>query len=189
MASATSAEGQMALITCPECGAKVSEKAATCPKCGYPMQPMADLTRITRRFLRGYEWKSKAELFGWPLIHIAVGRNKETGKLLVAKGIIAIGQFGIGVITIAQFGIGILFGLGQFVGGILAIGQFALGIYFGLGQFATGITAIGQIAFGMYVRAHTGYGKYVWSTKVKDPQAIEYFRSLWHSAKTLMGSE
>lgn len=25
----------MALITCPECGNEVSEKAASCPKCGY----------------------------------------------------------------------------------------------------------------------------------------------------------
>jgi len=177
----------MALITCPECGAKISEKAATCPKCGYPMKPMADLERVTRRFLRGFEWKSKTQVFGWPLIHIAIGRNKETGKLMAAKGIIAIGQFGIGVITIAQFGIGILFGLGQFVGGVFAVGQFALGICFGLGQFATGIIAIGQLAFGMYVRAQMGYGKYLWTSEIKDPQAIEYFKNLWHSVKSLIG--
>ena len=177
----------MALITCPECDAKISEKAATCPKCGYPMQPMADLAHTARMFRRGFEWKSKTKILGLPLIHIAIGRNKETGKLMAAKGIIAIGQFGIGVITIAQFGIGLLFGLGQFVGGILAIGQFALGVYFGLGQFATGVIAIGQMAFGMYVRAHMGYGRYLWSTKIKDPQAVEYFVSLWHSIKGLLG--
>ena len=176
----------MALITCPECSARISDKAATCPKCGHPMQPMTDLTRMTRRFLWGFEWKSKTKVFGWPLIHIAIGRNKETGKLMAAKGIIAIGQFGIGVITIAQFGIGLLFGLGQFVGGTVAIGHFALGIYFGLGQFATGITAIGQFAFGTYVRAQIGYGKYVWSTKVEHPQAVEYFRNLWDSVKILI---
>ena len=177
----------MALTECPECGARISEKAAVCPKCGYPMKPAADLTLITRRFMRGFEWKSKTEILGWPLIHIAIGRNKETGRLMMAKGIIAIGQFAIGVITIAQFGIGILFGLGQFVGGILAVGQFALGVYFGLGQFATGITAIGQFAFGWYIRAQIGYGKYIWSTQIKDPQAIEYFCDLWQSVKSLVG--
>lgn len=140
----------MALMDCPECGARISDKAVACPKCGNPMKPMADMTLLTRRFMRGFEWKSKTEILGWPLIHIAIGRNKETGRLLIAKGIIAIGQFGIGVITIAQFGIGVLFGLGQFAVGILAVGQFALGIYFGLGQFATGVTAIGQVAFSWY---------------------------------------
>lgn len=84
----------MAMIKCPDCDASISDKAATCPKCGYPMQPMADLTRVTRMFWRGFEWKSKTQLLGWPLIHIAIGRNKETGKLLVAKGIIAIGGSG-----------------------------------------------------------------------------------------------
>ena len=169
----------MALIDCPECGTSVSDKAVVCPKCGYPMKPMADLTPATRRPVRGFEWKSKAEILGWPLIHIAVGRNKETRKLMVAKGIIAIGQFAVGVITVAQFGIGLLFGLGQFVGGFVSIGQFALGIYFGLGQFATGYTAIGQFAFGSYVRAQIGYGRYVWSKQIQDSRAIEYFDNLW----------
>jgi len=165
----------MALINCPECRASISEKAATCPKCGHPMKPLANLERVARRHWRGYEWKTKAQIFGWPLIHIAIGRNGETGRLMVAKGIIAIGQFGIGV----------LFGLGQFVGGIFSIGQFALGIIFAFGQFACGITAVGQIAFGSYVRAQIGFGSHVWSSKIKDPQAIGYFSNLWYSAKSL----
>jgi len=169
----------MALIDCPECGAEISEKAVICPKCGYPIQPFIP------RF--GFEWKSKAEVFGLPLIHIAIGRDKKTGKLLTAKGIIAIGQFGIGLITIAQFGVGILFGLGQFVTGIFTIGQFALGVYFGLGQFATGFTAIGQLAFGIYVRAQIGYGKYLWTSLTKDPQAVEYFSNILRSIKNLLG--
>ena len=28
----------MALISCPECKSKVSDRAASCPKCGYPLQ-------------------------------------------------------------------------------------------------------------------------------------------------------
>ncbi|KJU86460.1 hypothetical protein MBAV_001356, partial [Candidatus Magnetobacterium bavaricum] len=36
------------------------------------------------------------------------------------KGVIAIGQFGIGVVTIAQFGIGIVFAFGQFTAAIMA---------------------------------------------------------------------
>lgn len=177
----------MALIDCPECGNGVSDKAANCPKCGYPMKPTADLNVVAKRLMRGYEWKSKTEVLGWPLIHVAAGRNSETGRLYIAKGIIAIGQFAIGVITIAQFGIGLLFGLGQFAGGFIAIGQFALGIYFGLGMFATGVTAIGMFAFGWYVRAIFGYGKYVWSAHIQDIEAMDYFSGLWQFLKGLFG--
>lgn len=164
----------MPLIDCPECGEKISEKALTCPNCGYPINP-----NLNFMFWRGYEWKSGAEVWGLPLIHIAIGRDKKTGKLLVAKGIIAIGQFGIGLITIAQFGIGFLFGIGQFMLGFISLGQFAIGGYFGLGQFATGIIAIGQMAFGYYVRAQMGLGAHVWSSFIKDSLAIEYFKDFW----------
>lgn len=177
----------MALITCPECNENLCEKAIVCPKCGNPMKPMADLIQIFGSYRRGFEWKTKTEILGWPLMHIAIGRDKKTGRLLIAKGIIAIGQFGIGVITIAQFGIGILFGLGQFTGGIIAIGQFALGLYFGLGQFATGFITIGQLALGKYALAQMGFGEYIWSTQEKNPLAIKYFKELWNYVKNFIG--
>ena len=31
----------MALITCPECGKKMSDKASNCPACGYPTKTLA----------------------------------------------------------------------------------------------------------------------------------------------------
>ncbi|MFA5355924.1 MAG: hypothetical protein WC301_00740 [Candidatus Omnitrophota bacterium] len=126
----------------------------------------------------GFEWKTKLTIFGLPLVHIAVGRNRSTGKLLVAKGIIAIGQFAVGFVAIAQFGLGLFLGLGQFAAGSFAVAQFALGLYFGLGQFATGFICIAQFGLGQYVLAQIGYGKYIWSMAAKDPQALEYFRSL-----------
>ncbi|MCP4648969.1 MAG: zinc ribbon domain-containing protein [PVC group bacterium] len=164
----------MALIKCSECGMEISEKAVSCPGCGHPMQGMEELTRLARLAVWGYEWKSKTEINGWPLVHVAIGRSKKTGKLLVAKGIIAIGQFAIGVITIAQFGIGVIFGFGQFVTGLLAIGQFAFG----------GIV-IAQFGVGMYVLAQIGYGTHIWSVKLKDPEAIKFFKDLWVPIKGL----
>lgn len=174
----------MSLIYCPECSAEISDKAVACPKCGNPMKKPAQMVAIRSW---GYEYKSKATFWGWPVVHVAIGRNPETGKLMAAKGIIAIGQFAIGVITIAQFGIGFLFGFGQFVGGLITIGQFAAGILFGLGQFATGITAIGQFAIGKYVLAVIGYGEHVWSRKVKDPEAVEYFKNIYRTLLSLIG--
>lgn len=126
----------------------------------------------------GYEWKSKAEFCGLPLVHIAIGLDRETRKLLVAKGIVAIGQFAIGVIAIGQFAVGLVFGLAQFAVGMLVIAQFALGFLFGLGQFATGLTAIGQFAIGDYVLCQTGYGQHVWSLMEQNMDAIGHFRHL-----------
>ena len=124
---------------------------------------------------------------GWPIIHVAFGRDAETGKMLVARGLIAVGQFGVGLVTVAQVGVGVLFGFGQCVAGIICVGQFALGALFGMGQFATGQTAIGQFALGEYVLAQIGWGKYMWTQKVKDPEAIEYFTNLWQGIRTFFG--
>jgi hypothetical protein len=137
----------MALIRCPECSAEVSDRAWTCPKCGCPIAGQG-WPPFARWRWPGYEWRSEAQLFGIPLVHVAFGLNPETGTLRVARGIVAIGQFGFGVITIAQFGIGILGGIGQFIAGTAVIGQFAAGILFALGQFAVGLAAIGQFAAG-----------------------------------------
>ncbi len=124
----------------------------------------------------GFEWKTQADFLGLPYIHIAMGRDRQSGKILVAKGVIAIGQFAVGLIAIGQFAVGILFGLAQFSIGLFAVAQLALGAVFGLGQLAMGITAIGQLAIGKYVLAQAGFGEYVWSLMEKNPQAIEYFK-------------
>jgi hypothetical protein len=136
------------LASCRSCQKHVSREARACPHCGAPFPAQQAWNGI------GRDWKSKQTLWGLPLVHVAYGRDAQ-GKLRVAKGIVAIGQFGIGAITIAQFGVGAVFGLGQFVVapiavgqfalGLAAIGQFGFGILFGLGQFATGLKAIGLV--------------------------------------------
>ncbi len=161
----------MAVVACRECGKEVSEEARLCPHCGVPFPWKTDWNGT------GYEWKSSWTYLGIPVIHIAYGRNKY-GKLRVAKGIIAIGQFGIGLITIAQFGIGFLFGFGQFLAGLVTLAQFSAGLYIALGQFAIGHIAVGQIAYGNWVLAQIGAGKHVWSVAAKDPLAIEFFKPL-----------
>ena len=158
----------MALVPCRECQRDVSNIARTCPQCGvpFPGRPHWQGT--------GYDWKSRAMLWGIPLVHVAYGRDAR-GKLRVAKGVIAIGQFGIGAITIAQFGIGVLFGFGQFMLALTAIAQVALTPLCGLGQLATGYIAIGQMAIGYYALGQFAYGVYVWGTNQRDPAALEFF--------------
>jgi len=134
------------------------------------------------------EFKSFDGVFGLPYVHYTHGINPETGKRVVARGVVAIGRLSCGIlaighasmglIAIGQLAIGLVFGLGQATTGIVAIGQLAMGLLFGFGQFATGFIAIGQLGFGKYVLAQMGFGEYVWSKKVADPEAIRFFKSL-----------
>jgi len=134
------------------------------------------------------EFKSHATLWGIPFLHYTRGICPETGRRVMAKGVVAlgrlamgflaIGQASFGVIAIGQAGLGLVLGLGQGATGLYAIGQLALGLFFGLGQLATGAVAIGQIAYGKYVLAQIGFGDHVWTPKRADPEAVNYFKLL-----------
>jgi hypothetical protein len=125
---------------CRECGQQVSEQALSCPRCGAPYPARAKWDGW------GYEYKSKAEVLGVPLIHVSF-KFRPNRTPVVAKGIIAVGQFGVGVFNISQFGIG-LFSLSQFT-----IAGFALA------QFGVAWSLVAQ--FGVYVER--GYGQLVYS--------------------------
>jgi serine/threonine-protein kinase len=55
----------------------------------------ANLPPHVRR-LRGCDYRSKTELFGWPLLHVATGIDPKTGRKRIAKGIIAVGDVAVG---------------------------------------------------------------------------------------------
>jgi hypothetical protein len=131
------------------------------------------------------DWKTQMRFLGLPLVHVAFGRDSR-GKLRVAKGFIAIGQFALGFVTIAQFGVGALFGFGQFMLGLATVAQFAGGVIFGLGQFATGYVAIGQIVLGYYGLCQLGWAEFMWSPKHKDPEAVSFFHELLRSIRSYM---
>jgi hypothetical protein len=169
----------MALTVCRECGAEVSDQARACPRYGAPRPADAAWTGS------GFEWKSQRTYFGYPLVHIALGRDHR-GRLRVAKGIIAMGQFAVGLITVAQFGVGVLFGFGQFILGGTALAQIALAAVVGVGQFATGYVAVGQFVLAQYGLAQIGLAKFLWSTQRQDPQAVQFFRSLGDSLKPFL---
>ena len=135
------------------------------------------------------EFKSHVLFFGLPLLHYTRGKCPETGRRVVAKGVLAVGRLAMGVvafgqasfgiIAIGQAGLGLVLGLGQGATGLYAMGQAAIGLMFGLGQVATGEIAIGQLAYGKYVLAQIGYGDYVWSMSRADPEAVTFFKSLF----------
>lgn len=144
------------------------------------------------------EYRSHVTVFGLPLIHFTRGRNPQTGRRQVAKGIIAvgrvavgglaIGQAALGLVGIGQASCGLLFGLGQATAGCYALGQLALGWSLGIGQIATGATAIGQLALGDYVLAQLGIGQHLWTPEQADPEAVAHFQALWHSVRDALAT-
>jgi hypothetical protein len=156
------------LVACRECQREVSQIARKCPHCKAPNPARADWQGT------GRDWKSSTTIYGYPLIHIAYGRNAQ-GKLRVAKGVIAIGQFAIGLIAIAQFGVGFLFGFGEFMLALSAFAQVAITPTIGIGQLATGYIALGQIALGYYALGYYALGVYSWGMNHRDLEALSLF--------------
>jgi hypothetical protein len=123
---------------CRECGHEVSEQALICPHCGAP-QPAKEKWDGW-----GFEYKSEASLFGWPWLHISF-KYRPNRRPVPARGIIAIGQFGLGIINISQFGVG-----------LFSVSQFTVSGY-ALAQFGIAYSLIAQ--FGLYI--DRGWGQFV----------------------------
>ncbi len=137
--TATAAPPAPKMADCRDCGHRVSLNAAICPQCGVALP-------AKKRLSYGFEYKSKAAIFGIPLLHVAFKYRKQPGQIcskpVVAKGVVAIGQFGVGLVNISQFGIG-LFSLAQFTIARWAIAQFAVARY-GLCQMGIVDEGVGQ---------------------------------------------
>ena len=120
---------------CRECRREVSEQAFACPQCGAPYPARESWDGF------GFEYKSPITIAGWPLLHISF-KYRANRTPVVARGIVAIGQFGCGVVCISQFGVG-----------LLSISQFTIA-GFALAQFAAAHTLIAQ--FGLYIAEGRG---------------------------------
>ncbi len=125
---------------CRECQHDISEQALACPNCGaqYPAKEKWDGW--------GFEYKSKTIIMGLPLLHISF-KYRPNWMPVPAKGIISIGQFGIGIINFSQFGIG-----------IISVSQFTIAAYT-LAQVALAYSGVAQV--GLFF--NQGYGQRVWN--------------------------
>jgi hypothetical protein len=157
----------MALINCPECNGQVSDQAAMCPHCGYPI-----------RGGYGYEYRSERQLFGLPLVHIVSGNRIDpvTGKLRVAKGIIAIGPVAIGGLALGGSAIGVV-SFGGAALGLIAVGGAAIGVLLALGGMAIGLVAIGGGAIGYYALGGWAIGVHALGGNAQDPNMVEFLRN------------
>jgi hypothetical protein len=75
------------------------------------------------------EFKSHATFWGLPLFHYTRGKCPETGRRIIAKGVIAVGRLATGIVAIGHASFG-----------LIAIGQLAYGKY-----------VLAQLGYGEYV--------------------------------------
>jgi len=158
----------MALLKCPDCNNDISDKAIICPHCGAAGQG----------FLWGYEYRSERTLFGLPLLHVVVGPpfNPVTGRMRIAKGIIAIGGIAVGVLAMGGLAIGVI-ALGGVAVGLAVLGGAALGIMLAVGGLAVGFVALGGAAIGYYAAGGVAWGIHTLSGNVGDTLVLGFFRT------------
>ncbi len=137
------------------------------------------------------EYTSKSMLLGLPLVHYTRGLCPETGTHRLARGFLAVGRRAVGVIALGRVAAGVValgqasvgvLALGQACAGFGAVGQLAFGMALGIGQLATGYVCVAQLGVGKWVLAQLGLGKHVWAMRVRDPAAVEFFKTLARGA-------
>lgn len=96
----------------------------------------------------GQQWKSQATFAGYPLLHVAYGFDSQTGKKLVARGVIAIGDVAVGGLAVGGAAFGLL-AMGGFSLGLTAVGGAAIGLMAAYGGGAVGGLAIGGGTIGL----------------------------------------
>jgi predicted Ser/Thr protein kinase/type II secretory pathway pseudopilin PulG len=134
--------------------------------------------------LAGFDYRSKATLFGWPLLHVAVGFDPLKGKVRVAKGIIAIGGKAKGVFALGGMVTGVfafgglamgLFAFGGCALGLISFGGLAVALLIALGGGAIAPIAMGGGALGWFAYGGGALGVYVVDPIRQDPLAIKLF--------------
>ena len=137
-----------------------------------------------------WEYRSRLELFGLPLVHIRIGDRfailKKPVKAWIAVGNAAIGGlFACGGLAIAPLSLGGLsvgiLSLGGLSVGIFALGGIALGVWALFGGLTIGWQAVGcfavawNAAAGMFALAHDfALGQFAWAAQANNEIAREF---------------
>ena len=103
----------------------------------------------------GREYRSKATLFGLPLVHIAFGIDPTTGRKRIAKGLFAIGDIADGVFAFGGVAMGGIVWGGMSIG-LVSIGGLALGMLFAFGGLAIGGFSFGGASLGVIALGRGG---------------------------------
>ena len=156
---------------CSNCGYVLTglTESSKCPECGKPLVEV--LARPNQPWANvGKRYRSKATLFGLPVIDVAFGpkdgqpRGHAKGIIAIgdvatggialggmARGVVAVGGMALGLFAIGGGAVGLLCGCGGLGVGGLAAGGGAVGIL-ASGGGALGVVAQGGGALGLYTR-------------------------------------
>lgn len=100
-----------------------------------------------------YEYRSPIQIAGWPLLHVAFGKDENTGKVKRARGVVAVGSIATGGLAmgvmargLASFGV---LSLGLISSGVLSIGVVSLGVMGLAAWCASSVIAVAPCAFGV----------------------------------------
>lgn len=156
----------MALTKCPDCGHQVSDQAVLCPGCG----------RAVTGWPRALEYRSKAVIWGLPLVHVVMGPliDPTTGRFRVARGIIAVGPIAFGGLAVGGLSFGAVC-FGGVAAGLLACGGVAGGLLVAVGGLAVGLVAMGGGAIGYYALGGGALGAHAFGGNRQDEEAIRFF--------------
>lgn len=102
----------------------------------------------------GYEYKSRREFRGLPLVHVKLNKP---GK--AAKGVIAVGNRARGIVAIGGMAIGVI-SVGGLSAGLLSLGGLSLGLLASLGGVSIGAIALGGVAIGIVAVGGCAIGVY-----------------------------
>ena len=132
----------------------------------------------------GMNYESRTKWFGLPLLHVTSGKDPETGRERVAKGIVAIGGKAKGVFAVGGRATGV-FAIGGVAIGFISCGGVALGVFawgglalallLAFGGMAIGGVAIGGSSLGYYSYGGAAFGKYCFGGNAADHVAREFF--------------
>jgi hypothetical protein len=134
--------------------------------------------------LRGFEYRSKARLFGLPLVCITSGLDPVKGCPRIARGIIAIGGHAKGVISFGGLATGFIaiggiangvFAFGGGAIGLVAFGGGAIGLLMAVGGGSIAPIALGGGAIGYMAFGGSALGFHVMDFSTKDPVAVGFF--------------
>jgi hypothetical protein len=140
---------------------------------------------VGRRAVLGFEYRSRASIGNWPLIHICAGADPTTMRPKVAKGVIAIGNVAVGAVAVAGLACGLVTVGGASFGLLFALGGAAIGLGLSVGGLAVGSIAVGGAAIGfVYAVGGGAFGPAIIDGQQCDPAAVDFVRQ-WLGPRVL----